>query len=350
MTDPRYARLATALLARQPRPALTDSLGDRAATVHAVEQALRGRARRRVWRNVGMTAAAAAVLVIAWSWALREPPPPPVAHLPAPLPPAALTAVGQTVHGEGATLLRGQTTQALRHRVPLHAGDKLRGRRAGDVLVSLSTGTQLGLLGMGELALIELGSVQKFALPSGHLRANVAKLEAGQRFLISTNDSEIEVKGTSFEVTALDHPACADGTRTRVQVFDGVVTVRRPGGREVHVTAGTSWPPDCQAAAEPAPEAPARYHRPLRSRHGVAAAPPEVAPPAPAAPLLSPSTLALQNDLFAEALQAHRDGDPARAMRRLDELLTRFPGGPLSESAYDERRKLRAEAAHRRAR
>jgi ferric-dicitrate binding protein FerR (iron transport regulator) len=348
MTDPRYARLATALLARQPRPALGDSLGDRAATVHAVEQALLGRARRRIWRNVGATAAAAAVLVFAWSWALREPPRP-VAHRPAPVAPAELTAVGQTVHGEGATLLRGQTTQALRHRVSLRAGDKLRGRRAADVLVSLSTGTQLGLLGLGELALVELGSVQKFALSNGHLRANVAKLESGQRFLISTNDSEIEVKGTSFEVTALDHPACADGTRTRVQVFDGVVTVRRPGGREVHVTAGSSWPPDCQAAAEPVAEPPVRSHRALRVHRSVAAAPVVMAAPPPA-PLFSPSTLAIQNDLFAEALQAHRDGDTTRAMRRLDELLTRFPGGPLSESAYDERRKLHAEAAHRRSR
>jgi hypothetical protein len=236
--------------------------------------------------------------------------------------------------------------------VPLRTGDRLRARHAADLVVSLSTGTRLGLAGTGELGVIELGEVQRFALPAGKLRADVAKLQAGQRFLIATDDSEIEVKGTSFEVTTAQGPACADGTRTRVEVFEGVVTVRRGGGAEVQVTAGSSWPPDCQAPA-PAPEAPAapspRVHRrpaPPPPEAPRPAPPPDPAPapePVAAPAALSASTLAAQNDLFSAALQAHRDGQIGLALRRLDELLTRFPDGPLAETAHAERRKLRTE-------
>jgi ferric-dicitrate binding protein FerR (iron transport regulator) len=345
VNDQRYAHLATALLSRQPRPALTDSLGDRAATVSALEQALRGRARRRIWRNVGFSAAAAAALVVIWGWALYRPAHTVVRRDPPPRPPVVLTAIGDSGHGMGATLVRAQKAEVLRHRVPLRTGDRLRARHSADLLVSLSTGTRLDLAGFGELALIQLDQIQRFALPQGRLRAEVAKLDSGQRFFIQTQDSEIEVKGTIFEVTARDR-ACPDGSRTRVEVFEGTVTVRRDG-KEVHVAAGSSWPPDCQAAAPaaPAPE-PARPEP--RPRRRIAVAPVEVPPPVetPSAPTPPPppaSTLAQQNDLFAEALEAHREGDTRRALRRLNELVTRFPNGPLTESAENERRKLRSE-------
>jgi TolA-binding protein len=130
-----------------------------------------------------------------------------------------------------------------------------------------------------------------------------------------------------------------------------VVTVRRGGGQEVHLTAGASWPPDCQPPA-PAVETPAAPARPAPRPHHRLAAPPEAPPPAAEPPPVAAppplSTLAEQNDLFSDALQAHRDGDTRRALRRLDELLTRYPNGPLTESAQIERSKLRSERGGRR--
>jgi hypothetical protein len=74
---------------------------------------------------------------------------------------------------------------------------------------------------------------------------------------------------------------------------------------------------------------------------------------APPPPSISPlthvtppsSTLNTQNDLFGAALRARRNGDVGRAVRRLDELLTGFPDGPLAESAERERRRLDSEQA-----
>jgi TolA-binding protein len=50
--------------------------------------------------------------------------------------------------------------------------------------------------------------------------------------------------------------------------------------------------------------------------------------------------LAEQNDLFSAAMAAERQGQHGVALRRLDELISRFPGGPLSESARGERQRI----------
>jgi TolA-binding protein len=50
--------------------------------------------------------------------------------------------------------------------------------------------------------------------------------------------------------------------------------------------------------------------------------------------------LAEQNDLFSAAMAAERQGQHAAALRRLDELISRFPSGPLSESARGERQRI----------
>jgi hypothetical protein len=215
----------------------------------------------------------------------------------------------------------------------------------------------------------------------------VHSLETGQRFVINTADAEVEVKGTRFEVAILERPACADGTRTRVEVFEGVVTVTRPGGQPVYVTAGSDWPHDCRPPARAVVVSRKSFSRharlalrtdsgPTPSSRAPAARPTEATPP-PADPLAdivlpppsvpsSPapsasrpppprivrppeSKLVVENDLYEEALKAVKAGDHAKALRRLDELLTRFPDGTLAESAQLERRKLKAdEAAHRR--
>jgi TolA-binding protein len=55
---------------------------------------------------------------------------------------------------------------------------------------------------------------------------------------------------------------------------------------------------------------------------------------------LPASTLAAQNGLFSAALSARRRGDLPGARRYLDELVWRFPEGPLADSARAERDEL----------
>jgi hypothetical protein len=52
------------------------------------------------------------------------------------------------------------------------------------------------------------------------------------------------------------------------------------------------------------------------------------------------SRLAEQNDLFSAAMAAEWRGQYAAALRKLDELIFRFPNGPLTESAHGERQRI----------
>jgi hypothetical protein len=67
--------------------------------------------------------------------------------------------------------------------------------------------------------------------------------------------------------------------------------------------------------------------------------------PASTVPPASVSHLAEQNDLFSAAMAAERRGNSTTALRKLDELIARYPGGPLSESARAERQRIQAPTA-----
>jgi outer membrane protein assembly factor BamD (BamD/ComL family) len=62
------------------------------------------------------------------------------------------------------------------------------------------------------------------------------------------------------------------------------------------------------------------------------------------------SSLTDQNDLFAEALAAQRQGDVWGAVGAYDRLWARFPSSPLAESAAVERMRLLRDASSARAR
>jgi ferric-dicitrate binding protein FerR (iron transport regulator) len=174
-------------------------------------------------------------------------------------------------------------------------------------------------------------------------------LGPGRRFLITTPDAEVEVKGTRFEVAVGPEPStCAPHVRTRVTVQEGLVAVRFRAG-EVQLAAGATWPacgPEKAASSdEPAAVSPAPARQAKTGVPRAAVAMPPVAPrPAPATPA---STLAEQNDLFAAALAASRRGDTAEALDWLDRLLARYPNGQLVDSARAERRRLLQAGARR---
>ena len=331
--DPRHARQAARALARRAADdANAGTLPDRTAAVGAIERALRARARRRFvpWVATGVAAAAALLFVAGWR---GQAPGDAIAvavekngHLPGAAPRLAVA----VVDGGGVSI---ETPGGARAAAPgdrIAAGTSVRVAGAGHLLLALDTGTRLRVGAASATRVTDLGATQRFDLDSGTLEAEVAKLPIGGRFLIATADAEVEVKGTRFEVTVVPEPSsCAPFVRTQVVVHEGVVAVRFGAG-EVRLAAGSVWP-TCPAAAAVPP--PARRARPAR----VPASP---APAVAAPPRSDPSTLAAQNDLFAAALAARRRGESAEAMRWLDSLIARYPGGPLIESARAERQRL----------
>ncbi|HEY7376434.1 MAG TPA: FecR family protein [Polyangia bacterium] len=333
--DTRYAQLAAKALARG---AADDGAGaaplpDRAASVAAIERALRARGRRRLapWLGWGVAAAAATVLVpLGWR-ALRSAEPVAVPGMAQGESAAAPQLTVAAIEGSGASIETAAGPRRATRGDRIAAGASVSVPGTGHLLLALDTGTRLRVGASSRVRLTALGAAQRFDVDSGTLEADVAKVPLGGRFVVATGDAQVEVKGTRFEVAVVPAPSgCAPFVRTQVMVQEGVVAVRFAGG-EVRLAAGSVWP----ACPPPAPAVHnARGH--ARAPHAAAAAP-EAAAPAPA----DPSTLAEQNDLFAAALSARRRGDLAEAIQWLDRLIARYPSGQLIDSARAERRRLR---------
>jgi len=337
--SPRLAQLAAGVLAEradEDASASTGALPDRTATVAAIERALRALARRRVgpWLGWGVLAASAALmLVIGWQ---RVRTPDDVGGVAKPVAGAGATAAAAVtvavVDGAGASIETPTGWRAAAAGDRIEAGTAVRAPAAGRLQLALDTGTRLRLAAASRARVSGLGAVQRFELQEGSLEADVAKLLPGSRFLIATDDAEVEVRGTRFEVSIAPEPsACAPFARTQVSVREGVVVVRS-GGEEVRVAAGSDWP---ACAPAPSPSLRTGTHA-----HHVRPAAKPASDAAPAGLAADPSTLVEQNDLFAAALDARRRGDTARAIQWLERLIARYPEGPLIENARAERRRL----------
>jgi TolA-binding protein len=79
------------------------------------------------------------------------------------------------------------------------------------------------------------GSTERVELESGTLTIRVRHQEVGERFLVDLPDGELEVRGTTFEVTA------RDGVTERVHVDEGKVSLRVVGRAELLLGAGATW-------------------------------------------------------------------------------------------------------------
>jgi hypothetical protein len=229
----------------------------------------------------------------------------------------------------------------------------------------LGNGTRITLSSSGHLRVDDLSSTRRFSLFSGRLQAHVAKLAPGERFVVSTPDSEVEVRGTVFTVTVEDQPSsCRDSaSSSAVHVSEGAVWVHS-GDKQIVLQPGDTWVTPCldqridhATASEAAARTPAAVpspaaqsirsgaHRPAAVRATSIAAPAPAQKELPLAsgnptPPASVSRLAEQNDLFSAAMAAERHGQHDLALRKLDELVTRYPGGPLSESARAEQQRI----------
>ena len=324
--DLRYARRATDLL-RGARPGAPSNIGDRAATVAALESALRKRGRRSL-RRASMTGGLAAVAACALFLMTRElPTDGNRASVPAAPAPAAAKASAPERVDDTPTPVEPS----------LRPGDRIpaTGR---ELTLALTSGTRLSFARGSDAEVVQIGRVQWFRLRTGRVRADVAPLAAGERFVIATDDVEVEVRGTSFEVSVEEEPgSCASASPTRVSVRKGLVTVRHiDTGEEQQIGAGASWPRGCAVtrggSAQPRAVRPTVAATRASSRPGTVDA------------QETPSSLARQNALFAAAVEARRRGDRREAGRKLDQLLAEFPASPLAETARADRRRLCDEA------
>jgi hypothetical protein len=334
MTAPRYAHLASKALARaEPAPPSAPAAEDRAQTVAAVarEIALRGR-RRRLSRGIALCVAAAGIVAAGLGVsrylvldAAR------VAIAPAAPVPAAQV-IAHPVGGGSKVVVSGAQGPLDDDRA-LPAGSRVVTPANGRAMLSFATGTTVMLREGADMTVASEGTSQVLRLDTGSVELHVAKLALDERFLVDTSDSEVEVRGTKFRVSIVPaESGCGAGTRTRVAVTEGVVTVRHDG-RVFSVAAGEQWPGGC---ARPATV--------------LAATPSAVRASAPAsAAVQSPSTLAEQNDLFASAFSAKRRGDVRAELATLERFLATYPSSPLAENAALERMRVLRGAAPERA-
>jgi FecR protein len=340
MNSPRYARIAARLFAQAPAAEVESANDNRAQTIDAIARAIVAKKRRATRRLLGwgVSAAAAAALIGYGGFRQRAE--------------WARGARAQTISavvrpsGNGAAIVNGLGSEPLVGAASLAQGGRLVAGTSGGATVRLSTGTELAVLHDTNVEFESAGPVEQFFLTHGVLRAKVAKLGNGERFIVRTPDAEVEVRGTVFEVAIVDPDTrCGGGSRTRVSVSEGVVQVRRAGVTSA-VHPGEVWPAGCDAAA-PVPSL-AIHVAPLARRSPVstpvdrarsAAEAQEEAAPAQN-PTKEASSIAQQNELFSVASSAHQRGDDARALRTFDQLIAHYPASPLAESAAVQRMHL----------
>jgi hypothetical protein len=335
MTSPHYAKLAARFLTEGAEDAARStppSRGARDLAVAAIQRAILEKAKKkRRMRWIGWSAAAAVLLCAGGVG---------VAARMANAPSAPIAIVVRTMSGDVAVTSAGKV--AVAEGDTLTAGSHVVARAGGRAQLALSTGTRVTVEEESELTVVGEGA-QIFALDTGAVRAEVAKLKEGQRFVVRTEDAEIEVRGTSFRVaTAPSDPGCGNGTTTRVAVYEGVVAVRR-AGVEARVRAGETWPASCSA---PRPLAPVATLEKTSPEPQVAATDLPIARPSKIERAVTPaekaSRLAEQNDRFAEAIAKKRSGNTAGAIASFERFLATYPQSPLAESATVERMKLLA--------
>ena len=249
---PQYAELVAKLLERQPLEVPFAHPEDGATGVDMVRQAMRGKARRKrmMQATIGALALAAGTVALLGARTItRRAEEPEIVRSPDG---ELIQVSGETLSGE-AVAVKGEVQVPLTSGLPISQGDRVLVKDGSQGSLKLSTGTQMLLEERADVTVLERGPTQIFSLKSGALRADVAKLHDGQRFIVATPDAEVEVRGTSFRLARVSgDPACSDGVLTKLFVYEGTV-VARMRGREDRVPAGQSWSGGCVQRASAAP-------------------------------------------------------------------------------------------------
>jgi len=205
---------------------------------------------------------------------------------------------------------------------------------------TLENGAEVRLSGGTELTVSALFSgTDELVLDRGRVDLTVPKLGTGHTLSVTTPDSTVTVRGTRFSVEVVlegAHPV------TNVTVTQGSVWVRQGDARLV-LEAGSQW--SSRAAEQPAPVASAALGAASSRASSHAETAPSKLASTPssvredkALPLAAESsTLAEENDLYAAASRAAREGNDTLAIGTLNGLLSRYPNSPLAQNARVDR-------------
>jgi ferric-dicitrate binding protein FerR (iron transport regulator) len=178
------------------------------------------------------------------------------------------------------------------------------------------------------------GGLERVDLIEGALDLQVDPLEPGQRFIVATDDAEVEVRGTVFHVEA------HEGALASVSVTEGKVAVRHRDQTTL-LLPGEAWPPSSAppSALPPAPgpasppvAALGRRARPGAARGGHA---PDTdagfGGGASSAPEESGRSEASR--AFADGMSLIEHGEDAAAAEKLEAFRAAHPRDPRAEDA-----------------
>ncbi|HEY4181858.1 MAG TPA: hypothetical protein VGM90_33675 [Kofleriaceae bacterium] len=144
---------------------------------------------------------------------------------------------------------------------------------------------------------------------------DVDPLGPGERFRVIVGTDEVEVRGTSFEIVAVN-----DRLRN-VHVVHGRVDVRIHGGPTTTLNAGESWEPTTTAVAAPPPPPVVTTPATRVSR-----------PPKPRPPVMPPTTKPQEVE-FTRGWEHMRQGDLSDAAVAFGRAVALDPSGALAEDA-----------------
>jgi hypothetical protein len=210
----------------------------------------------------------------------------------------------------------------------IEVGDALSTAADGRAELKLTDLVLAEIEGSSELSMVTpIASAHRLRLDRGHLSAKVNdRPSPAPKLVVETPNVDVVVTGTVFQV---------DVTRgrdplefvTTVSVTKGRVVIRHGTEELAAITSGQTWSSAAATAArgfesEPHPAAIAR-----RAARAVTAT----------AHTLRPGTLAEENSLFQNAVDARNHGDDRTEADHLGALLNRFPGSQLAGEARVER-------------
>jgi TolA-binding protein len=165
------------------------------------------------------------------------------------------------------------------------------------------------------------GRTEHVRLDDGTLRVRVRHQREGERFVVDLPDGELEVRGTTFDITA-------NASRTEhVHVHEGVVTLRIREQPELSLGAGSDWRAPTTAA-------------PIGPGGAIAAAPIEPpgvpSPPASRSPARAghvPPAPYDGSEAYARAVRLLTGQQFAAAADALDDFVRAHPTAPEAEDA-----------------
>ncbi len=324
MTAPRYARLASRLLVRGTvsLPPPPPPVEHRAQAIDALAAAIAARAGRRRTVRWALASVAAAAVIANAVWASRFSTRQTVSATSAtPTPTPTVEILARSVGGAASVVVAGSHAP-LADGHSVSEGSRVITPADGRATLAFSTGTTVLIGESADVTLSGDGAHQVLHLSAGWVDLHVAKLRPEQQFLVDTSELQVEVRGTQFRVSIVRPLArCGDGAQTRIAVTEGVVVVHR-NGLDTRLVAGESWPTRCE------PEAASADATRTASSQGTVGASSRA------------SRLGEQNDLFAGALTAKRQGDVRGALDAFEHLIKKYPASPLAENASVESMRL----------